>query len=313
MKRFLVVTSFLLIVSVTAACVPGSPEETSELVLPTSVSPVADEIGLPTPTLPLPTPAVTVLAQSPTPVPTQIPVEQVVFVEEDDVLNIRSGPGVQFGIVGELAPDETGIEITGSGEFVAGSTWVPIIAGDRKGWVNGRFLSDVVDDQLFCQDEGVYDLLGDLKSAIENQDGESLAKLVHPERGLRIRHAWWNPEVFLTGGELEELFISSTSYDWGIEDGSGLPISGPFKQEILPILQEDFLQSVDMACNEILQGGTAGIIRLPFDYQLIDFYSFYRPGTEENSELNWGSWVIGVEQWQGDYYISFLVHFAWEI
>ena len=36
----------------------------------------------------------------------------VAFVASDDVLNIRSGPGASFDIIGSLAHDAEGVEVT---------------------------------------------------------------------------------------------------------------------------------------------------------------------------------------------------------
>ena len=52
--------------------------------------------------------------------------------------------------------------------------------------------------------------------------------------------------------------------------------------------------------------------RLPDGYEPINFYSSFWPGTEGYS-MDWGFWVVGVERWQDEYFISYLVHFAWEI
>jgi len=140
-----------------------------------------------------------------------------------------------------------------------------------------------------------------------------LAQLVHPERGLRLHHSWWNPEVRLTQANVRNIFASNIQIDWGVQDGSGNPITGTFSQEILPLLQNDLLKASESACDEILHGGTAGLVRLPDGYEPVHYYSLHRPGTEEFAGMNWGTWVVGVEQWQDSWYVSFLVHFQWEI
>jgi hypothetical protein len=38
----------------------------------------------------------------------------------------------------------------------------------------------------------------------------------------------------------------------------------------------------------------------------------YRPGPA-GEELDWGTWVVGIERWQEEYFVSFLVHYQWEI
>ncbi len=140
-----------------------------------------------------------------------------------------------------------------------------------------------------------------------------MSLLVHPERGLHLRHSWWNPEIRLDGSEVEDIFISQAEYDWGVEDGSGFSIVGPFSQVIYPLIEQDFLPATESECNVILHGGTAGLVQLPPEYESINFYSFHRPGTDELNGMDWGSWVIGIESWQGAYYLSYMIHFAWEI
>lgn len=57
----------------------------------------------------------------------------VVNVANWDRLNVRSGPGVEFSIIGSLEPDQGCIVLTG--ERVG--NWVRLSDG---GWVNARYL-----------------------------------------------------------------------------------------------------------------------------------------------------------------------------
>ncbi|MEJ2748743.1 MAG: SH3 domain-containing protein [Anaerolineae bacterium] len=321
MRPFLLLTALLFL----AACGAGRGEPTQlPLVIPTAIVTSETTAVQATPTTKLPAPPTiqptAELTNQPTPSPTAPPTAsapaasqqyQVAFVTADDTLNVRSGPGVANSIVGELAPHATGVQITGLGQVVAGSTWVPINASGLTGWVNSRYLAQSVPD--FCDEAAVTQLLGDLKTAVSNQDGDLLAQLVHPERGLRIHHSWWNPEVQLTQADVRHIFASNIQINWGTQAGSGNPIIGSFSQEILPLLQNDLLMADESACDEILHGGTAGIVRLPDGYEAVHYYSLYRPGTDEFAGMNWGTWVVGVEQWQGSWYVSYLVHFQWEI
>ncbi len=69
---------------------------------------------------------------------------RVVDVASNDVLNIRSGPGVDNPVVGEIPFDGTGIRVTGDGLVVAGGRWVPILYGNITGWVNSQYLVEEV-------------------------------------------------------------------------------------------------------------------------------------------------------------------------
>ena len=243
------------------------------------------------------------------PITTDPPIYAVAFVESTDVLNIRSGPGVVNNIVGALPPTASDVQMTGDGQIVSGSTWVPIQQGSLTGWVNSRFLTQVVADELFCSDAAVGQLLDQLETAVANQDNTLFAQLINPERGLRVRLRWSESEIRLNNNAL---FSDPTSHNWGVAAGSGEQIIGSPAQILLPLLQADFLTATESACNQLLVGPTAGLTPTPNMYKPINYYSFYRPGGEEFAGLNWGSWAIGVELWRGQYCISTLVHYQWE-
>ncbi|MEZ4592224.1 MAG: SH3 domain-containing protein [Chloroflexota bacterium] len=305
------------------------PTPVPTLAVPTAVSPTDFPPDLPTiitstpnptstssPSQPeqLPTEAATAVPPTNIPAPTPTTASSaadfaVIYVEPNDVLNVRSGPGVAFGIVGSIPPDATDVQITGSGQLVSGSTWVPVQRGTLTGWVNSRFLTGSLADAAFCGNTAVLTLLDALETAVANQDDTRLAQLIHPERGLRVRLLWYEAETRLDN---QNLFSDPTRYNWGNAAGSGEPILGTPAQVLLPRLQNDFLGASETACNEILHGGTPGFVVLPDAYTPLNYYSFYRPGTEEYAGLNWGSWVVGLELWQGEYYVSALVHYQWE-
>ncbi|MCI0579498.1 MAG: GAF domain-containing protein [Chloroflexi bacterium] len=66
----------------------------------------------------------------------------VVFVADDDVLNVRTRPGTAHQVISALPHDARQIYITGSAQAVDGSFWVPIIYRDIAGWVNERYLQE---------------------------------------------------------------------------------------------------------------------------------------------------------------------------
>ncbi|MCP5094035.1 MAG: hypothetical protein GY943_00625 [Chloroflexi bacterium] len=334
-KQPFIFLTFALIIS---ACRSTTNPDTPEL-LPSSVLPTAPATtdnaapqNAPQPLTPPPAntpvatgnagdmPAPTATLQSlPAPTQTAVPAQinapsyKVVFVTADDVLNVRAGAGVDNAIVGTLAPNAQNIQITGSGQVIANSTWVPITAGNVQGWVNSRFLTTAVSATTFCQDANVINLLDELVTAVNTQDNTRLAQLIHPERGVRIHYNWWNPAVNIAGNARTQFFTSTPQHDWGVADGTGFDINGSFSEIILPHLQGDLVNATESACNEILQGGTAGWVRLPDGYEAQYFYSFYFPGTAQYDGMDWGSWVVGIEEWQGTYYISTLIHYEWEI
>jgi hypothetical protein len=98
------------------------------------------------------------------PVPSEGAILGVVGVRHDDMLNIRSGPDVTFGVIATLEPTQMAIAGTGEGwQLPSGSVWWKVEADGVAGWANQQFLSrlgDVDDLNSFVVGE-----LGEIPSA----------------------------------------------------------------------------------------------------------------------------------------------------
>jgi hypothetical protein len=240
-------------------------------------------------------------------------VYRVVFVESDDVLNVRSGPGIENGIVGTLAPGSSDLRATANAEITDGSLWLRIMNDEVAGWVNRRFLTEQLERGAFCQEEDVSRLVDSLREAVAGRDDDLLSALLDPQGGLRLNRHWWNPKIYIDHEDTSGLFESSETFHWGIADGTGESIDGSFADVILPLLDRDLLLANELGCDEIIHGGTAGLIKLPTPYDGIHFVSLHRAPDSDGFELDWGTWVAGIERREGQYYLSFLVHYEWEI
>jgi uncharacterized protein YraI len=238
---------------------------------------------------------------------------RVAFVTEDDTLNVRSGAGVGNPVQWQLAPDALDVQITGNGQSVGRSTWVPITQSDLSGWVNRYYLTEQVFSEAFCDDPAAQAVVTNLKTAISERDPVLLSALISPARGLLIRYSWWNPEVRLRASDVSDFFSGTRSYDWGTADGSGFDIAGSPAEVILPMLDADLLSGEIAGCNEVVGGPTAGMLELPYEYEAVNFLSVYRPAPDNFNEFDWGTWVVGIEYWGGVPYLSYLVHYEWEI
>ncbi|HEX2622631.1 MAG TPA: SH3 domain-containing protein [Phototrophicaceae bacterium] len=245
------------------------------------------------------------------------PLYRVAFVTEDDTLNVRSGAGVDYSVVGELVPDTTDITITGAEQVVEDAIgtawWVPIQYGSLTGWVNRYFLTEQISSEVFCDESAALQLIDDFKAAIEAQDGDQLQALASTRYGLLTRLHWWDVEVRLTPDEVGAFFNDPTSRVWGYGDGSGLPIEGTASEVMVPLLQQDLNGGEIAECNKVVGGPTAGMLEFPPEYSAINFFSIYRPAPDNLHEFDWGTWVVGIEYEQGQSVIRYLVHYDWEI
>jgi hypothetical protein len=320
MRRVLLLLGALLALLV--AC--GGGEEPPPLVIPTTVATAAVPTTAPTALPPTPTASASATLPPPLPAATAIlaataspaagPVTyQVAFVAANDTLNVRRQPGANAPLVGRLAPDATGIRVIGEGQTAQnGSPWLPVETEVGEGWVNSRYLTESVSREAFCGDPQVTALLDRFQKAVAEEDGQALLELVHPDRGLRVGLNWWNEEVIFSGPDMQTLFNAQKKYDWGMNEGSGELIRGSFSEIVMPFLERDLLAASERRCDEGQFGPTAGMTILPEGYGQVHFYSLHRPAPAEQ-ELDWGTWLVGVERWEGQYYVSYLVHYRWEI
>lgn len=61
----------------------------------------------------------------------------------NDVLNVRAGPGISYGITATLSPNTFELESTGRIARVVGQLWREIrVPGGAAGWVNARYLTE---------------------------------------------------------------------------------------------------------------------------------------------------------------------------
>lgn len=65
----------------------------------------------------------------------------VVGVAHDDVLNVRSGPGVDASIVSTLPPLSDDVVATGSTRELPSSFWTQVETAGATGWVNVRYVA----------------------------------------------------------------------------------------------------------------------------------------------------------------------------
>ncbi len=306
-----------------------SPTAPATVTLPppaTAILATATNTPAPTPIPPSATPPPPTPTLAPTTVPPTIapptatpvaaaPVYRVAFVAANDMLNVRRQADADSTVVGQLSPAATGITVVDEGQSVrGGGLWLPVETTAGSGYVNSRFLTEQIDRATFCADPAVNDLLNRLQTVIVTEDVALLGELVHPTRGLRLRLNWWNEEIIVREDGITDLFRDRRrdAVNWGTDEGSGETIRGTFSDVMLPFLTRDLLGATQWACDELLYGPTAGLITLPEGYEAVHFYSAHRPAPAAQ-EFDWGTWAVGVERWEGRYYISYLVHYRYEI
>lgn len=316
-----ILTSLLLILAL-SACTQSlagtTPQAPSASGTPTLF------LGSPEPALNTPVPggfgtataAVPFVTFTPLSQPTQAEIPDlyaVVNVHADDVLNIRSGPGVENPVVGTLQPQQSGLTRTGNTSSAGGDTWVEIQnPNGGTGWVNADFLTQYVNPATFCADSRVTSLLMDLETAVNTMDGEVFQSLVSPSHGLDVVYIRNGMVANYSPEEAGWVFQSTYQVNWGAGAGSGEPVTGTFPEIVLPALQEVF-KNDSLTCNKIVLGGATYTVEWPSEYANFNFYSIHNPGSDPSYEgLDWRTWLAGVEYVDGQPYLSVLMNYQWE-
>ncbi len=223
---------------------------------------------------------------------------RVVLVASDDVLNVRSGAGVDNEVVGMLAPTVT-VRRTGRNAPVGRSTWAELVTPDGTGWVNATFLGAVVDEASFAADPAARSRLDDLAEIVAT-DGD-LRDIVS-ERGLYVAHhagpRRFNPD------ELAGILTDSTTYQWPSNAADLEDV--PFRT-FAEAVADRYLQAYDdpdvvVQPNEPIEAGNGrpAEFAIPFEFQNFNYFTVYDPGDNPDfGGLDWTIWYVSIDYEDG--------------
>jgi len=160
-----------------------------------------------------------------------------------------------------------------------------------------------------CADPQASALIDSLKKAVSTADGPLLASLVSPTSGMDV--AFYHNGNVINYDQEHAKFLFETTFEanWGMHPASGEETIGSFHDIVVPELVKSFNQPYTLHCNELKYGGASYPVTFPYDK---DFYSIYFPGTEANGNLDWHTWVAGIEYVNGKPYLYALIQFFWE-
>ncbi len=244
-----------------------------------------------------------------------VPVEAgryaVIGVTEDDVLNIRSGAGLDHDVIGRFDAVEDNVRTTGQTDTVDDELWLEVEnPSGGEGWVNALYLTEYVSADDFCSDQRVNDLFDDLTQEVNEENGDLLKSLVSPRHGLELFYYRYGPSANYTPDEASWVFSSTYDVNWGAGP-SGIDEVGTFSEVPLPSLQEVLNdEDIEFHCNDA-DSATMYVEPWPVEFQNANFYALYKPPTPD-VDLDWMVWLAGVEYVGGEPYLFALIRFVWE-
>ncbi len=233
----------------------------------------------------------------------------VVGVAADDVLNMRSGPGVENDIVGTIGPDGQVIRILPAEIDPSQPDWVKVVYGVNEGWVNANFLAE---------QRGFIDRVIDVKADTVIQalrDGEmtAVALETHPEKGLLISADGFIDETDLQFAVdfVAGLMSDTTVYSWGFGFGEGEEILYSFPDYLSEIAYTEDLAQPDLIGfrERVSSGNTIDNSAEVFpDGAVVEYYY---AGTDEYGYLDWRSIRLVFEPLDNDWKLVAIVADAW--
>jgi len=260
----------------------------------------------------LPTATDTVLL-TPSETGTQAPLHSyaVVLVPEGGTLDVHTAAGNSSPAADTLAWDAVDLQSTGNFAAVGTDTWVELnLAGGGTGWVNRKYLTEYVASADFCVDGRAVTLFEMLYEATRTNDGRILTSIVSPVHGLTVTYIHNGNTKLYDPEQAGMVFGSMEIADWGLGPGSGLPVQGTFEDLVRPDILAVF-GSAETHCNVIQLGGASYTVVWPTQWKNINFYSVYKPGSP-GTELDWMTWLAGVDYVDGLPYLFSLSRYSWE-
>ncbi len=161
----------------------------------------------------------------------------------------------------------------------------------------------------FCADSQPQTLINNFKSALQTSNGSLLASLISPLHGMDARLYRNERVVNYDQQQAQLLFDSTDKIDWGTAP-SGLETKGSFNDVIVPALLKVFNKDYTLDCDQVQVGGAT--YKATWPYAGINFYSVYFAGTPNSNNLDWRTWLIGMEYVKGQPYLYAIMQFFWE-
>lgn len=237
----------------------------------------------------------------------------VVLVDGDDVLNVRTGPGISNSLLTSFNPSQTGIVLTGNKAAVDGSTWVEVETEDAKGWVNKFYLTE---EWASFEVEVQWNMQGPLN--VFGAAAEALADLGDPVSARGLFVVYHDEELRRwKQNELDDVMTDPTIYTWStpgcvscVDDTFAGAIGLPFVN-VWEDISDDALLNLD----DILLGGNGPFppeTAIPIQFENFHWVVIHDPGDDpELSGLDWQSWFVYYDYEDGEARIVGLSRAAW--
>jgi len=163
----------------------------------------------------------------------------------------------------------------------------------------------------------ISDIANKLIYALSVKDADSIAKYVHPKKGVRFTpytNVSLEDDLVFSKEEMKTFFENNNIYKWGYYDGSGEEINlTPSEYYDIFVYSKDFINAPEIGYNEVLSMGN--MLENQFDVYdnpiIVEYYfSGFNP---EYEGLDWQSLRLVFEQYEGNWNLVGIIHNQWTI
>jgi hypothetical protein len=153
-------------------------------------------------------------------------------------------------------------------------------------------------------------------TALQTNDLTTLAQYVHPTRGVRFTPYTYisDTDLVFSQSVIPTLTSDTTVFNWGIYDGSGLPIDLTYNDYYAKfIYSADFANPEQVAYNKFIGSGNS-INNLEEFYPDAEFVEYHFKGFDKQYEgMDWQSLLLVFSNEGGTYYLVGIIHAQWTI
>ncbi|HMB24684.1 MAG TPA: SH3 domain-containing protein, partial [Anaerolineales bacterium] len=217
--------------------------------------------------------------------------------------------GTSQPVVGSFPPDSISVMRTGPSASGPDGTWVEVQnPGGGTGWVNSYYLTEYVTHDAFCADTRIPGLIEQLKTSLNQSNGDSFASLVSPIHGVDVR--LWAYDIAVNFSRSINIFTSTDVFQWGSGPVGGTEYGkGTFSQ----IIQPKLLDVLNAPNRETYCDNLTKVFPLshPWPYPNIRYYNLYKPATT-SADFDFRTWLVGFEYVNGQPYLYSMVTIVWE-
>lgn len=179
-----------------------------------------------------------------------------------------------------------------------------------------RTVTEVEKDKKI--NNSVIDVTNEVLDAFEKKDGEQLAKLVHPNKGVRFSSsAFVDLEVdrVFSHVQIEQFWEDNHTYTWGYEDASGDPIvQTPAQYCREYIMTQDFRQLAAVNVNDDqAAGNTANNAATVYPTATRVEYYIKPSMLNSNEQVDWEALRLIFERQNGSWFLVGVIHDQWSV